>query len=72
MAEVFQTPAKCLPIMQKASQEYDWVYLPYLAYGAFGAWEFGGELKWPQSEFDFVPSVTRYPVSTPVLCSLST
>jgi uroporphyrinogen decarboxylase len=48
----------------RAAKDFDWVFVPDLAYAAFGGWEFGGEIKWPETEFDQAPTVTRHPANT--------
>lgn len=65
LAEAFLNAPDKLDRMYNTCKEFDWIFIPYMAYGAFGAWEFGGEIKWPEGEFAFAPTVTRYPVSTP-------
>jgi len=65
VADSYKKPAECLPALRKTCRDFGWVSIPYLQYGAFGAWEFGGEIKWPESQYSFAPSVVRYPVETP-------
>lgn len=38
---------------------------PLFSYASFGAWEFGGEIRFPSSEWDQAPVVTRTAVSSP-------
>lgn len=65
LAEAFSNAPDQLDRMYNTCKEFDWILLPITTFAAFGAWEFGGEIKWPEGEFAFVPSVTRYAVSTP-------
>lgn len=37
--------------------------LPWMGYGSYGGWEFGGEIKWP-SGFAQAPTVHKHPVET--------
>jgi len=38
---------------------------PGYGYASMGGWEFGGEIKMPESEWEAAPVVSRYPVTTP-------
>jgi uroporphyrinogen decarboxylase len=50
--------------MRKACQELDWVFHPWGASLTNLASEFGGEIKWPASEYSQAPMVTRFPAET--------
>lgn len=52
----------CYYAQRKTCQDFGWVFFPWVAYAAFGAWEFGGEVKMPSGEYDQAPIVTRYPI----------
>jgi uroporphyrinogen decarboxylase len=38
---------------------------PLYGYASFGSWEFGGEIKMPESEWESAPVVTRFAATTP-------
>jgi len=38
---------------------------PLYGYASYGGWEFGGEIKMPESEWEAAPVVTRFPAKTP-------
>lgn len=38
---------------------------PMYGYASFGGWEFGGDIKMPESEWEAAPVVARFPVRTP-------
>jgi uroporphyrinogen decarboxylase len=38
---------------------------PMFGYASLGAWEFGGEVKMPESEWEQAPMISKYPVRTP-------
>jgi uroporphyrinogen decarboxylase len=65
LAELFNNPALSFESQRKAAEDFDWVFVPDLAYAAFGGWEFGGAIRWPDQEFDQAPTITRYPAKTP-------
>jgi uroporphyrinogen decarboxylase len=55
---------KALNAERWTSQLYGWVSLPLIGYASYGAWEFGGEVRYPSSEFEMAPTVMRNPVET--------
>ena len=64
IAEEYTNPETALTVARKTSQDFGWLFIPFYGYASYGAWEFGGEIKWPSSEFNQAPSITRYPVVT--------
>ena len=38
---------------------------PLYGYASIGGWEFGGDIKMPESEWEAAPVVTRFPATTP-------
>jgi len=56
--------AKTSEAQRKIADQYGYFPFVYLAYGAYGAWEFGGEIKMPASEYVMAPTVVRYPVGS--------
>jgi uroporphyrinogen decarboxylase len=65
IADLFNEPDISLAAQHKAAQDFDWVFVPDIAYAAFGGWEFGGEIKWPTDEFDQAPTIIRHAAKTP-------
>ena len=64
IADAYNNPAVSLAAQRKTCQDFGWIFIPIMAYASFGAWEFGGDIKWPSGEFDMAPMVTRHPVNT--------
>jgi uroporphyrinogen decarboxylase len=62
MAEIYNSPLKALDVQRKASRDFGWAIVPMLGYASFGGWEFGGDIKWPDSEFSQAPLLTRHAV----------
>ena len=62
LADAYNNPEACYYAQRKTCQDFGWVFFPWLAYASMGAWEFGGEIKWPTGEYDQAPMVTRYPI----------
>lgn len=65
IADIYNNPYVSLVAQRKTARDFGWVSMPYMGYAIFGAWEFGGDIKWPHSEFAQAPSVVRHPVQTP-------
>lgn len=64
IADAYNKPEVSLAAQRKACQDFGWVFAPRFGYAAYGAWEFGGDIKWPSGEFSQAPSVARHPVET--------
>ena len=64
VADAYNKPDISLAAQRKTCQDFGWVFVPIIAYAAMGAWEFGGEIKWPSGEFAQAPMVARLPVET--------
>jgi len=64
IADAYNSPQKALEAERWCCEQYGWVFLPSFGYASYGGWEFGGDIKWPTSEFDQAPTITRYPVQT--------
>jgi len=61
IAEYYNNPQVSLDAQRQTCRDYGWVFMPF-AGGIIGAWEFGGEQKWPSGEFEQSPTVTRRPI----------
>jgi uroporphyrinogen decarboxylase len=61
----YNDPEMAISALQKTTDEFDWIFCPSLNYAVVGAWEFGGEIKWPDGEYSQAPTVKRYPIETP-------
>jgi len=64
IAEEYTNPETALNVLRKTAQDFGWLFIPFYGYASYGAWEFGGDIKWPSSEFNQAPSITRHPVVT--------
>jgi uroporphyrinogen decarboxylase len=65
IADTYNNPTMALDGQRRTAEHFGWVFVPWLGYAAMGAWEFGGDIKWPSGEWAQAPSVTRYPVEKP-------
>jgi uroporphyrinogen decarboxylase len=62
IADVYNKPEKAFDAITKTSAKFGWQDLPIISYASMGGWEFGGDIKWPSSEFGQAPTVVRFPV----------
>ncbi len=62
ITDAYNNPEASYTAQRKTCQDFGWVFHPGIGYASFGAWEFGGEIKWPSGEFDQAPTVVRYPI----------
>jgi len=64
ISDGYSQPGPSLIAQRKTCRDFDWISTPFIASAIMGAWEFGGEIKWPSGEFAQAPSVTRHVVET--------
>jgi uroporphyrinogen decarboxylase len=64
VAEFYADAAKSYRASQLTIQQYGLDSLPTLGYADYGAYEFGGETRLPEGEFDQCLTVIRRPVET--------
>lgn len=64
VVDMYTDVQKSLNAERWVSQQYGWVSQPFIGYASYGAWEFGGEIKYPSSEFEMAPTVIRPPVES--------
>ena len=64
IAEAFNNPEVSFAAQRKTCEDFGWILFPVIAYASFGGWEFGGDIKWPSTNFDMAPTVSRRPVET--------
>jgi len=64
IADAYNKPEVSVAAQRKTAQDFGWVYAPMIAYAAMGAWELGGDIKWPSGDFAQAPMVTRKPVES--------
>jgi uroporphyrinogen decarboxylase len=65
ITDAYQQPELVLKAERKACDDFDWVFQPSFGYASYGAWEFGGQIKWPTGKYAQAPTVLKYPVETP-------
>jgi uroporphyrinogen decarboxylase len=63
IAAAYNRPDDFFNAITHTTAKFGWQDLPLIGYAAMGAWEFGGTIEWPTSEFSQAPAVTRRPVN---------
>ena len=64
IADYYSSPEKAVQSAAWTIEQYNWDRLPFLALAPLGTKAFGGEIKWPYSEFSQAPSIARLPVQS--------
>jgi len=63
--DAFTNPAKYVEAMSKTADQYGFFPFAYAtSSGSYGAWEFGGDIRMPTSEYEMSPAVVRYPAQS--------
>jgi uroporphyrinogen decarboxylase len=62
LTDAYTNPEACYYAQRQTCRDFGWVFFPWIGYAAMGAWEFGGEIRMPDGEYDQAPMVTRYPI----------
>ncbi|MCK4580062.1 MAG: uroporphyrinogen decarboxylase family protein [Dehalococcoidia bacterium] len=64
LAAAYSDGARSCWAQLRTQEQYGFEGFPFYSYGAYGAWEFGGEIKFPSSEWQQAPSAVRFPAET--------
>jgi len=59
-----EDPEKSFFSQQETQKQFGYDSSPILSYASHGAWEFGGDIKFPATELDQAPQVIRHPCKT--------
>ncbi len=61
---VYDDPQKSLEAQLWTAEQYGFEPIVMFGYASYGGWEFGGDIKWPITEWEGAPSVGRHPVES--------
>ncbi|MFC1919827.1 uroporphyrinogen decarboxylase family protein, partial [Chloroflexota bacterium] len=64
VVDFYNNPQKSYDAQMQTMDKFGFQDIPWIAYAAIGGWEFGGDIKWPSSEFAQAPTVLKHPVET--------
>ena len=65
IADIYEDPRKSFDAQLRTAEQYSSDGTPFYTFVSYGAWEFGGEIAWPDDRFGSGPSVARRPAETP-------
>jgi uroporphyrinogen decarboxylase len=65
VADMYQNPQKSYQAQAWAFEQYGIDGGPDYGYASYGGWEFGGEIKMPEGEWQQAPSHVTFPVNKP-------
>jgi uroporphyrinogen decarboxylase len=61
---IYRDPEKSFQAQLRAREQYGHDSDPFFGYASYGGWEFGGEIKFPEGEYEQAPSHGRFAVET--------
>jgi len=65
VADIYEHPDKSFEAQMRTIQQYNSDGTPHYTFVAYGSWEFGGDIEWPDDRLGSGPTVSRRPVQTP-------
>lgn len=64
VASIYNDPEKSFWAQIWTQEQYGFDGSPVFGYASYGAWEFGGKVKFPSSQWSQAPSITHHPVES--------
>jgi uroporphyrinogen decarboxylase len=64
IAAIYSDPGKSFRAQAWTREQYGYDSEPFYGYASYGGWEFGGEIKLPDGEYEQAPSHGRFAVET--------
>jgi uroporphyrinogen decarboxylase len=64
VASIYREPAKSLQAQLWTREQYGYDSDPFFGYASYGGYEFGGEIKLPDGQYEQAPSHVGFPVET--------
>ena len=64
VAAIYSDPEKSFWAQVWTREQYGYDSEPFYGYASYGGWEFGGEIKFPDGEYEQAPSHGRFAVDT--------
>jgi uroporphyrinogen decarboxylase len=65
IADIYEDPRKSFDAQIRTAEQYDSDGTPFYTFVSYGAWEFGGEIKWPDDRYGSGPAIARRPIDSP-------
>jgi uroporphyrinogen decarboxylase len=63
-ADIFEFPEISYKAQKWTMEQYDAEIAPFYTFVAYGSWEFGGDISWPEDRWASGPTVSRRPIGT--------
>lgn len=63
IADIYENPEKSFLAQYHTGKQFNSDGTPFYTFVSYGAWEFGGEIKWPVDRYESGPSVGKRPIS---------
>jgi uroporphyrinogen decarboxylase len=63
VSAIYTDPEKSFRAQLKTREQYGWDSEPFYGYASYGSWEFGGEIKLPEGEYEQAPYHGRFAVN---------
>ena len=64
LSAIYKEPKKSFEAQLWTQEQYGFDWGPVYGYASYGTWEFGGEIKMPESDYEQAPSHTSFPVQS--------
>jgi uroporphyrinogen decarboxylase len=64
LATIYSNPRKSFEAQLWTQEQFGFDWGPVYGYASYGAWEFGGEVKMPQGDYEQAPAHTTFPVQS--------
>ncbi|MDP2931836.1 MAG: uroporphyrinogen decarboxylase family protein, partial [Chloroflexota bacterium] len=64
VAAMYNDPEKSFQAQLWTLEQYGFDGSPDFGYASYGGWEFGGEIRFPASQWEQAPSIVRFPVQS--------
>jgi len=64
IADIYEDPAKSFDAQVRTAEQYQSDGTPFYTFVSYGAWEFGGDIEWPDDRFGSGPSIARRPIES--------
>jgi uroporphyrinogen decarboxylase len=65
LADIYADPQKSFEAQMRTIEQYNSDGTPFYTFVSYGAWEFGGQIEWPDDRWGSGPGVERRPVKSP-------
>lgn len=65
VADIYEHPRRSFEAQLWTFEQYGADNTPFYSFSSYGAWEFGGQVKWPDDRVATGPAIARRPVQEP-------